>query len=133
MAGGRDAPADHCALRPGSESPVPASRSLERVLERQLNDPAVFRHRDAAKWRGAEGATRVAESGLVPHVERLDPSLHAVVAEEVEVLEDRQVRALEAGPADGVAAGVARAHARVGEGTRHEAAGIEPLINPAGN
>src|SRR5690349_21969044 len=79
---------------------------LEDVLEAKLNDAPIFRRRDLSERRRAERAVGLSETRLVQDVEAFDAHLHAMTRGEVEVLEDRQVGALEPGTADRVAARV---------------------------
>src|SRR5690348_8373976 len=89
-----------------SSTSTPAS-SLEDVLQSELNDATVVSTGDLAERRAANRAVRLTKAGLVPDVEAFDAHLHAMMRGEIEVLEHREIGALESGTANGVAARIA--------------------------
>src|SRR5262245_24501699 len=82
----------------------------EAVLQPELERAPVVGRRDLAERRGPDGVAGPPVDDLVEHVEALEAQLELVpaVRAEAEVLEQRQVGAIEARPAHDVAALVAR-------------------------
>src|SRR5687768_3310011 len=77
---------------------------LEAVLDAELQDPRISRHRlDAPEVARAQVRDRVSPVDVVQQVERLDAQLDVLRAEREEP-RDREVHLPEAGPADAVAA-----------------------------
>src|SRR5439155_14847488 len=90
-----------------------------------LVDPSGPSRREAGEGRVRQIRLHAYEIRVVEGVERFEPELQARTPREIEVLEQREIKVVDGGPAQHVARGVAElAEGRLGEG-----GGIEPLLD----
>ena len=81
-----------CNVVGGSSTPS----TPERIFETELNHPAIIGRRDLSERRAAEGSVGLTESRLDQDIEAFNAHLNAMAGREIEVLEDGEVRTLEA-------------------------------------